>query len=128
MINIQAHRSAIAFYLDKPRSLLSIVKGRLSLFAEGSKKRKVVKISRHLNLKIALIVLICLRLLIQEIISGMLLKGRDIETNPAPTNNLEKIVHGSFYQGNSQLSGETAGIQCACNALYALCWTRNEMG
>ena len=25
---------------------------------------------------------------------------------------------------NSQLFGETAGIQCACNALYALCWTK----
>ena len=119
MINIQAHRSAIALYLDKARSLSSIVKGRLSLFIEGSKKRKVVKTSRHLNLKLALIVLICLRLLIQEIISGMLLKGRDIQTNPAPTYNLEKIVHGSFYQGNSQLSGETAGIQCESNALYA---------
>ena len=82
MINVQAHRSAIALYLDKARSLLSIVKGRLSLFAEGSKKRKVLKISRHLNLKIALIVLICLRLLIQAIISGMHLKGGDIKTNP----------------------------------------------
>ena len=82
-----------------------------------------MKRSRNLNLKIALIVLICLRLLIQEIISGMQLR-RDIETNPGPTYNLEKIVHGSFHQGNSQLFGETAGIQCACNALYALCWTQ----
>ena len=29
-----------------------------------------------------------------------------------------------FHQGNSQLLGEAAGIQCACNALYALCWTQ----
>ena len=50
----------------------------------------------------------------------MQLKGGDIEKNL----NLEKIVHGSFYQGNSQLFGVTAGIQCACNALYALCWTQ----
>ena len=54
----------------------------------------------------------------------MQLKGGDIETNHGPTYNLEKIVHGSFHQGNSQLFGETAGIQCACNALYALCWTQ----
>ena len=54
----------------------------------------------------------------------MQLKGGDIKTNPCPTYNLEKIVHGSFHQGNSQLFGETAGIQCACNALYALCWTQ----
>ena len=83
-----------------------------------------MKISRYLNLKIALIVLICLRLLIQAIISGMQLKGGDIEINPGPTCNLEKIVHESFHQGNSQLFGETAGIQCACNALYALYWTQ----
>ena len=50
----------------------------------------------------------------------MQLKGGDIEKNL----NLEKIVHGSFYQGNSQLFSVTAGIQCACNALYALCWTQ----
>ena len=80
-----------------------------------------MKISRYLNLKIALIVLICLRLLIQAIISGMQLKGEDIETNPGPTYNLEKMVHGSFHQGNSQLFGETADTQCACNALCVLC-------
>ena len=68
--------------------------------------------------------LICLRLLIQAIISAMQLKGVDIETNTGPTNNLEKIVHGFFHQGNSQLFSETAGIQCACNALYALYWTQ----
>ena len=79
-----------------------------------------MKISRYLNFKIALIVLICLRLLIQAIIYGMQLKGGDIETNPGPTYNLDRIVHGSFHQGNSQLFGETAGIQCAFNALYAL--------
>ena len=124
MINIQVHRSAIGLYLDKAQSLSSKGKGRLSFFVESSKKRKVVKISRYLNLKIALIVLICLRLLIQAILSGMQLKGGDIKTNPCPTYNLEKIVHGFFHQGNSQLFGETAGIQCACNALYALCWTQ----
>ena len=54
--------------------------------------------------------LICLRLLIQVTISGMQLKGGDIKTNPGPAYKLEKIVHGSFHQGNSQLFGETAGI------------------
>ena len=33
-------------------------------------------------------------------------------------------MHGSFHQENSQLFGEIAGIQCACTALYALCWTQ----
>ena len=52
-----------------------------------------MKISRYLNLKIALIVLICPTLLIQVIISGMQVKGGDIETNPSPTYNLEKMGH-----------------------------------
>ena len=84
-----------------------------------------MKISRYLNLKIALIVLVCLKLLIEAIISGMQLKGDKWETRDksGPTYNLEKIEDGSFHQGNSQLFGETAGIQCARNALYALCWT-----
>ena len=72
-----------------------------------------MKISRYLKIKIALIVLICLRVLIQAIISGMQLKGGDIERNPGPTYNLANIVHGSFHQGNSKLCGETAGIQRA---------------
>ena len=90
MINIQVHRSAVDLYLDKAQSLSSKVKGRLSLFVESSKKRKIVEISRYLNLTLALIVPICLRLLIQAIISGMQLKGGDMETNPGPTYNLER--------------------------------------
>ena len=84
LINIQVHRSAIGLYSDKAQSFWSKGKGRLSFFVESYKK-KVVKISKYLNLKITLVVLICLRLLIQAIISGMQLKGGDIETNPVPT-------------------------------------------
>ena len=47
-------------------------------------------------------------------------------TNPGPTCNFERIVHGSFHQENCQLFGETADIQCVSNALYALCWTQIE--
>ena len=71
MINIQVDFSVIGFYLNKAQSSLSKGKGRSSFFDESSKKRKVVKISRFLNLKTALIVLICLQLLIQAFISGM---------------------------------------------------------
>ena len=92
MINTQVHHSAIGLHLDKAQSLSSKGKGRLSFFVESSKNRKVVKISRYLNLKIALIVLIYLGLSIQAIISGMQLKGGDIETNLGPTTyNLEKM-------------------------------------
>ena len=33
-------------------------------------------------------------------------------------------MRGFCHQGNSQLFGETTGIQPACNVLYALCWTQ----
>ena len=49
MINFQVHRSTIGLYLDKAQSLSTKEKRRLSFFVESSKKRKLVKISRHLN-------------------------------------------------------------------------------
>ena len=33
-------------------------------------------------------------------------------------------MQGSFHQENRELFGETAGIQCAYNSLYALCWVQ----
>ena len=33
-------------------------------------------------------------------------------------------MQSSFHQGNRELFGETAGIPCACNSLYALCWVQ----
>ena len=44
----------------------------------------------------------------------------DIESNPGPTYVIEKAVHGSYHQGD-QPFGNTEGVQCACNSLYALC-------
>ena len=40
---------------------------------------------------------------------------------------LSKVVHGPFHQGNA-LFGETAGIPCACMALFAIsCSTLKEV-
>ena len=38
-----------------------------------------------------------------------------------PSYIIEKCVQGSFSQSHLKF-GETAGIQCACNALLAVCW------
>ena len=38
-----------------------------------------------------------------------------------PSYTIEKCVQGSFSQSHLKF-GETAGIQCACNALLAVCW------
>ena len=34
-----------------------------------------------------------------------------------------KSVQGNFNQGNVALFGDTAGKQCACNALFSVCWS-----
>ena len=97
LINIQVHRSAIGLYSDKAQSFWSKEKCRLSFFVDSYIKR-IVKISRYLNLKIALVVLICLRLLIQAIISGMQLKGGDMETNLVPTYKGRRYCMGPFIR------------------------------
>lgn len=43
-----------------------------------------------------------------------------------PTYQVSKSTLGSFNQGNISRFGETAGSQCACNALYSLFWSRTR--
>ena len=45
------------------------------------------------------------------------------ESNLWPDYVIIKVVHGSFHPAN-QKSCSTAGIQCACNSLHALCWSK----
>ena len=52
----------------------------------------------------------------------VLLLGGDIETNPGLTYEVDKAVLGIFHQGDQRF-GEMVGVQCACNSLYALCWS-----
>ena len=58
---------------------------------------------------------VMLALVVRLIIDG------DIESNPGPTYVIEKAIHGSYHQGDPRF-GKTAGVHCACNSLYALCW------
>ena len=51
-----------------------------------------------------------------------LLTDGDVESNPGPTFKILKVIQGSFHQGHPKF-GHTAGIQCACNSFYALCWS-----
>ena len=51
-----------------------------------------------------------------EITRSLKLSG-DVELKPGPYEIL-RTVQGSSNQGNIALSGETAGRQCACNALF----------
>ena len=55
--------------------------------------------------------------LLKQLVDG------DVESNPGPTTyDLLKVVQGSFHQGDPKF-GQTAGIQCACNSLFSLCWS-----
>ena len=82
-----------------------------------------VKLLGHLSLKMIL-VLFCVGLIVQAVISDKLLQDGVIETNSGPTYNIKRVVQGSFHQGNREFFGKTAGIHCACKFLYALCWVQ----
>ena len=47
----------------------------------------------------------------------------DVESNPDPTYVIEKAMCDSYHQGNRRF-GDAAGVHCACNFLYALCWSQ----
>ena len=53
---------------------------------------------------------------------SMLLIDGDIESNPGPDYKIQKTVSGSFHQGHVKF-GYSAGTQCSCNALYAICYS-----
>ena len=52
-----------------------------------------------------------------------LLQHGDIESNPGPVYNIEKVVLGSFHEGDTRC-GATERVQCACNSLLVLCWSK----
>ena len=52
-----------------------------------------------------------------------LLQHGDLESNPGPVYNIEKVVLGSFHHGDTRF-GATAEVQCACNSLLVFCWSK----
>lgn len=53
----------------------------------------------------------------------LLILAGDVEINPGPGPQFhQKVVLGSFHQGDPRF-GESSGIQCACNALYSICFS-----
>lgn len=61
-----------------------------------ARKGCFIEIFGHSNHEIILLA-IWLRLLDQVVISGKQFQGEDIESNPRPTYNIQKIVQGSFH-------------------------------
>ena len=130
MVTIKGHRNAIGSYYDKSFSLSSYGHGNSNSLSRHTncknpviKIKSFVKLFAHLLLKMIL-VLFCVGLIVQTVISDKLLQDGNIETSPRPTYNIERVVQGSFHQGYRELFGETAGIKCAYNSLYPLCWVQ----
>ena len=48
--------------------------------------------------------------------------GNVLEAVPNSTYAIEGHILDSFHQGDSRF-GATAGVQCACNSLFAICWS-----
>ena len=71
----------------------------------SNSNKSFVKLFSHLSLKMIL-VLFCVGLIVQAVISDNVLQDGDIETNPGPTYNIERVVQGSFHQRNRELFGE----------------------
>lgn len=61
-----------------------------------ARKGCFIEIFGHSNHEVILVA-IWLRLLVQAVISGKQFQGEDIESNPQPTCNIQKIVQGSFH-------------------------------
>ena len=46
----------------------------------------------------------------------------DVESNPGPTYKIQKTVSATFHQAHMKF-GNSAGTQCSCNALFAICFS-----
>ena len=121
MLGIEAHRFATGRFYAAAIKLSSLG------VASATNRKQQTYCSRNFrknclgNYKVSLIfgfVFLC-SLYFSSI--GLLKLSRDVESNLAPTYSIEKVIQGSFHQGNPRF-GRTAGVQCACNSLFALCW------
>ena len=68
-----------------------------------------------------ILVLFCVGLKVQTVISDKILQDGDIETNPAQIFNIEREEQDSFHQENGGLFGETKDIFSVHAILSMLC-------
>ena len=121
MLGIEAHRFVTGRFYATAIKLSSL--GVVS----GTSRKQQTYCSRYFrkncldNYKVSLIfefVFLC-SLYFSSV--GLLQLSGDAESNPGSTYSIEKVIQGSFQQGNPRF-GRTAGVQCTCNSLFALCW------
>ena len=134
MISVQDYRIAIGCFLGKAQFSSFISKKQEVLNKAGRKqnnskfkstrggidaslpKPRVCEWKKAITMSL-ICISVMLALVVRLIIDG------DIESNPGPTYVIEKVIYGSYHQGDQRFSN-TVGVQCACNSLYTLCWSQ----
>ena len=126
MISIQAHRATIGAFLNnrngrKEKEVLSVYHQQ-KFAAQGFDGNSVTQyFLRTFGLAFIILILSC-NYSLAFLKFFKLLSDGDVESNPGADYIIVKVVQGNFYQGHPQF-GVTAGIQCACNSLFSICWS-----
>ena len=126
MITIEAYRARIGCFFSKHQSYM--YRSQRS-FRSKNHAQKSFSYLEFFQVCVMLLYIITLKMNINMAFLklSLLLLGGDIESNPGPgpasiSNRIQKVVSGNFHQGHSKF-GNTAGIQCSCNALFAICFS-----
>ena len=132
MISLEAYRAKVGSFVSRARHIQGRnqfcgQKKSCNLFADSDFFYFVNEqyMARHFLRAYGVVILVLILTLNLNFSALKLLKlltDGDVESNPGPTFKILKVTQGSFHQGNPKF-GHTAGIQCACNSLYALCWS-----
>ena len=123
MITIEAYRASIGNFCPKAQRHAQLLE--LEDFSGDYKGYKFINHNVEqiyfLETFVAFLIVVILYLNMNLAIFKLLklLIDGDIESNPGPCT--YKSIQGTFHQAHPKF-GETSGIQCACNYLFAICW------
>ena len=117
MISLEAYRLAIGSFHPKVNFRTTFVK-RYRTYLDSIIAGSTLFSLSLLFLKLIVFMRPCL-----IILSILLLMSGDIESNPGPVE-IMKVVQGTFNQSDPGRFGDSVGLQCSCNALFSLCWSK----
>ena len=84
-------------------------------FSNFSFSQRIIPSRSTVNCKSHLLIFFALSICYLSLMI-LFIQSEDIETNPGP---IRRVIRGSFHQGDQRF-GQTAGMQCMCNALYSV--------
>ena len=128
MIAIQAYRASIGSFCSKAQrhrhspqlskvSILPDTSHEDSKFISGHNAKQYCFLKTFCAFLFVAVLYLNVNIAVFKLVDG------DIESNPGPnTYIIQRSVQGSFHQPHPKF-GETSGIQCACNSLFAICWS-----